>query len=418
MKRIVNILALVLLFCTVFSMMTSCENGNNNNNENNNNNGNNNEPEYKDYSVTVVDGVGTPISGIVVEFTTPSGEVKKRVTDDNGVAKLPNSIEGIYQVKLDRALSSALLSKTDYTLTEDVNSIKILAYDEEKVFEIYGEVPDKTVAQSTGLGSFDIPYEANSTYYIVFYARERGVYKVSLTSDSGEMTVGFYGIPMFVQSTHRGEGEYDGKSFDLIIQDPETPYVIGITTTKAEEAHLTIERTGDAPFDPQYAPWTEVTAKGEIEKCTLPEGTVLTDVDVTDPTFKYELHDDGYYYTADGKLIYLRIGSVRADKQYLDASIAYIAGLVDQNFGQNFGGYVYDENGEFVGKYSFNTLLASYYEQRDGSGVYPLTAELAEAIKIHGNSCGWFKPGTVNYLFDGVPVVPDNAWLFLCCTAN
>ena len=410
MKRIVNILALVLLLCTVFSMMVSCENENNENN--------NNEPEYKDYSVTVVDGVGTPISGIVVEFTTPSGEVKKRVTDDNGVAKLPNSIEGIYQVKLDRALSTALLTKTEYTLTEDVNSIKILAYDEEKAFEIYGEIPDKTLAQSTGVGSFDLPYEANSTYYMVFYAREKGVYKVSLASDSGEMTVGFYGIPMFVQSTHRGEGEYDGKSFELIIQDPETPYVIGITTTKAEEAHLTIERTGDAPFDPQYEPWTEVTAKGEIGKCTLPVGTVLTDVDVTDPTFNYELRDDGYYYTTDGKLIYLRIGSVRADKQYLDASIAYIAGLVDQNFGQNFGGYVYDENGEFVGKYSFNTMLASYYEQSDGSGVYPLTAELAEAIKIHGNSCGWFKFGTANYLFDGVPVVSDNAWLFLCCTAN
>ena len=413
MKRIVNILAVIFLFCTVFSLMVSCQNGNNNTDDNNDP-----KPVYKDYSITVVDGVGAPISGIIAEFTTPSGETKKRVTDENGTATLPNSPEGLYTVKLDAALSNAKLEKTEYTLTADQSSIKILAFDESKMFDIWGEVPDGTFAQGIGVGRFDIPYEKNSTYYFVFYGRETGTYRITLSSDSGEMTVGYYGIPMLVQSTHRGEGAYDGKTFELVIQDVNTPYVLGITTTKAEEAHLTIERTGDAPFDPQFAPWTIIHPKGEIEKCTLPAGSVLTDVDITDPTFKYELREDGYYYTSDGKLIYLRIGSIRSDKQYLDASIAYIAGLADENFGQNFGGYVYDENGEFVDKYSYNELLKSYYEQCNGSGVYPLTAELAEAVITHGNSHGWWKIGTINYLFDGVAIVPENAWLFFCCTAN
>lgn len=409
MKRIVNILALIFLFCTVFSLMVSCENGNNNNNDS---------EVYLDYSVTIVDGVGKPMSGIIVEFTTPSGETKKRVTDANGTATLPNSIEGVYRVKLDPGPSGAVISNNEYTLTKDNSSIKVLAYDESQMLEIYGDIPDGTVAQSTGVGSYDIPCTSGTTSYLVFYAQTSGTYRITLSSSSGEMTVGYYGIPMFVQSTHRGEGEYDGKTFELVIQDPSTPYVLGITATKDEEAHLVIERTGDAPFDPQFAPWTIVYANGEIVKCSLPAGSVLSDIDVTDPTLKYELRDDGYYYTADGKLIYLRIGSVRADKQYLDASIAYIAGLADENFGQNFGGYVYDENGEFEGKYSYNELLQSYYEQCDPNGVYPLTAELAEAVLTHGNSCGWWRAGTANYLFDGVAVVPDNAWLFLCCTVE
>jgi hypothetical protein len=129
------------------------------------------------------------------------------------------------------------------------------------------------------------------------------------------------------------------------------------------------------------------------------------------------LGDDGYYYTNSGELVYIRVNSV-PNSGYLDVSIALIAGLVDKNIGQNFGGYVYDENGQFVGKYSYNEMLASYFEKLDSTGVYPLTQELAEAIQVHGGSMGWWKPDTVNYLFNGVDVNFDNAWLFLCCTAK
>ena len=406
MKRIVNILAVILLFCAVFALMVSCENGNNS------------EPVYKDYSVTVVDGVGNPISGVIVAFTTPGGDVKKRVTDANGVATLPNSIEGDYQVSLDAGPTNAVLIETSFTLTKDNNAIKVLAFDNSKMRELYGDIPEGTFAQDTGAGSFYIPCTEGKTSYLVFSANTSGLYRITVSSNSGEMTVGYYGIPMFVQSTHCGESEYDGKTFELIIHDTATPYVIGINATKNEEAHLTIERTGDAPFDPQYEPWIVVDAKGEIEKCDLSKDAVLSDIDVTDPTFKCVLRDDGYYYTEDGKLIYLRIGSVRSDKKYLDASIAYIAGLADENFGQNFGGYVYDENGEFVGKYSYNDMLAAYYENCSGSGVYPLTAELAEAVITHGTSAGWWKPDTANYLFSGYDVVFENAWLFFCCTVE
>lgn len=406
MKRIVNILALIFAFFTIFSLLTACDDANNS------------QPKYKDYTITVVDTAGQPMSNVIVKITTPSGETKMKVTGKDGIASLPNSIEGNYQVKVEQGLSTAIIDKSDFILTTDVNSLKVVVRDAENNVEIYGDIPEATFAQNINEGVYNLPFASEEMRYFVFYASKSGIYNVSIDSADSDMTVGYYGIPLFVQSTHRGEGEYECKTFELVIQDISTPYVIGVNATMAGEAKLTVERTDDAPFDPQYAPWTTVSPSGEIIKCELPSTAILTDIDVTDPALKWELRDDGYYYTSDGKLIYLRIGSVRADGQYLDASIAYIAGLADENFGQNFGGYVYDENGEFVGKYSYNTLLASYYDQCSGSGVYPLTAELAEAMITHGNSCGWWKSGTINYLFEGVAVIPENAWLFLCCTVE
>ena len=377
----------------------------------------NNEPVYSDYTVTVVDGLGTPVSNVMVEFTGPDGESKTRVTDKDGLATLKNVLVADYTVLLDKGFSNAVIEQANFTLTKDVTSLKVVVRDETKTVEIFGELEEETYAYNVSAGTYNIPCGAGQTTYYIFYAQNKGVYNVTLTSNDADMTIGYYGIPMFVQSTHRGEGEYDGRSFELVIQDADTPYVLGITATKNADANLTIERTGDAPFDPQYAPWTIVQASGNIEKCDLPSSATLTDLDVTDPGASVTLGDDGYYYTADGKLVYLRINSI-ANAKYLDVSIAFIAGLVDQNFGQNFGGYVYDAEGNFTGKYSYNEMLASYYEKCNGSGVYPLTAELAEAIKVHGNSAGWWNPNAANYLFSTVDEITENAWLFLCCTAE
>ena len=386
----------------------------------------NTEPVYDDYTVKVVDGVGNPVADVMVKFTYPDGEVKTRVTDKEGLAVLKNVLAQDYAVKIEQGLSDVVVDKADFTLTVDTRNITVLVHDMAKTMDIYGDIPDDSYAYSVSDGTYSIPCHANNTTYYVFMAQTTGVYKVSVTSDDTDMVVGYYGIPMFVQSTHRGEGEYDGKSFELIIQDNMTPYVIGVTATKDAIANLVIERTSDAPFDPQFAPWTIVQASGEIVKCNVPAGAVLTDLDITDSTLSITLKGDGRYYTSDGKLVYVRIGSVSS---YLDVSIATIAGLVDANFGQNFGGYVYDEIGNFVGKYSYNEMLKTYYGYTDedkvkhpgycsGNGLYPLTEELAEAIQVHGNSTGWWNPNSANYLFASVEEITENAWLFLCCTVE
>ncbi len=488
------------------------------------------DPTYCDYSVSVVDYLGNPMSNVMVIFTAPDGEESMIITENNGIALLENVIAGEYKVVVDKGFSNATIFTNEYTLTEEKNELCVVArdgdnsidisgdvdagsyahnisvddfsvyteagkttylsfdpieagiygititnasrsslsyygiYNEVKLinlgdydketktlsvvlsytdftyiigvdsdatewvdisvtrisdvpYYIYGAVEDGTTAEPVGTGTHTFEGEAGKTSYAVFTPGRTGIYKISFNSDDEGMTIGYYGLPMVVQPNHCGDGEYDGKTFEFVVHDGDTPRVIGINFTKTTSAELIIERTGDAPFDPQYAPWTEVPAPTDIDKCHLPKETILTDLDVTDPTLSVTRGDDGYYYTSDGKLVYIRIGSV-GQNGYLDVSIAYIAGLVDQNFGSNFGGYVYDENGEFVDKYSYNSLLKAYYEKCSGSGVYPLTDDLAEAIQLHGNNCGWWRYGTVNYLFNGVGVVVENAWLFLCCTAN
>lgn len=413
MKRIVSILALILAFCALATALTSCENE---------------EPVYKDYTVTIIDGLGNPMDSVIVKFVNSDGESKSRVTGKDGIATLKNALAGDYTVYIEKGFSDAVITNGRFDLTADVNQLKLILRDEKNTFDIYGDVAEGAYAYNVGAGSYNIPCGPDAMSYFVFYAQKPGIYKVSVSSNDDQLTVGFYGIPMFVQSTHCGDGEYDGKSFELVIQDSSTPYVLGIDATRSVEANLTIERTGDAPFDPQFAPWTTVESTHDITKFTLPAGATLTDIDVTDPTVSVTLGDDGYYYTADGKQVYIRLGSV-CEAGYLDVPLALIAGLIDANFGQNIGGYVYDENGEFVGKYSYNSMIEAYYGCTDEegnytgncdpkTGVYPLTEELAEAIICHGTSAGWWKPNTANYLFSSVNVVTENAWLFLCCTID
>lgn len=527
MKRIVGILALILAFSTLMTLMVGCDDDNNNGD---------NEIVYKDYTVTVVDGLGNPMSNVIVNFKNEAGESKMRVTEKDGIATYKNAPAGNYTVAIEQGYSDAIILQSEYGLTKDVTDVKVIVRDSKKTVDIYGDipagsfaykvsngennivaeqgntvyyvftpsvtgiysfslssdsdaavayygdhnaiqssamstdksfdngfeliitntelsyvigvssdnaataqlvidrigdtpielfgaVPDRTFAQSIAVGTHTTETMADQAVYFVFNARSSGVYKVSVTSDDDGMTVGYYGIPMFVQSTHRGDGEYDGKSFELIIQDPSTPYVLGINATKDTTASLTVERIGDAPFDPMYAEWVEVEAVGPLNKFDTTDKT-LVDVDITSYDLSVSLGDDGYYYTNDGKLIYIRITTTTSyssvDENFqlvpiLSGSLALLAGHVDDKVGINVGGYVYDENGNYVNKYRYNNMIKTYMDYVDGKyGVVALTEELANCIKHHGESNGWWNADSNGYIFNGIDINPDNAWLFLC----
>jgi hypothetical protein len=386
--------------------------------------GGSDEPVYLDYTVTVVDGAGKPMSNVMVKFTTPDGETKTRITEKDGIASLKNVIEGEYKVNLEAGLSDAIVLVKEYTLTKETNSIYAVVRDSKNSIEIYGAVEDGTYASSIDAGAHIIPCTAGEMSYYLFYARTPGVYKVALTSSDEQMTLGYYGMPMFVQSNHCGDGAYDGKSFELIIQDITTPYIFGIKANENAIANLTVECTGDAPFDPNYADWIEITAKGPFTVCDT-TGKTLVDVDISAESFDITLGSDGYYYTNDGKAVYIRLttapGHSYMDEEFnsqlvFGGSLALMAGLVEgQDVGNNIGGYVYDENGNFVNKYRYNQMIATYLDYVDNTyGVVQLNAELVECIKLHGQSSGWFDPDSYGYLFGSIEVNDDISWLFLC----
>ena len=370
-------------------------------------------PSYTDYTVTVVDDMGNPISDVIVKFTNASGESKSRVTNKDGVVVLKNALVTDYTIALEQGFSTAVIDQSTYTLKADMTSYEIVLRNAEKTVDIFGEVNEGSYAYYIGEGSYDVHADEGIAYY-VFTARITGIYKVSISTANTATTVGYYGMPMFVQSTHRGEGEYDGRSFELVIQDVSTPYVLAVKNCDDAEVILTIERVDNAPFDPEFAEWNSIEKTADIDKCVIPDGTTLQNFDVTDPSLSVELHDDGFYYTTDGRLVYIKVTGT--NEAYLPgASLAYLAGYVDNNIGMNIGGYIYDENGDFVEKRNYNLMIEEYMKYCDSKyGVVPLTEELAECMMLHGTSTGWWNPSAGNYLFEGDDVVLENAWLFLC----
>ena len=406
MKKHIKILTLILAVVSVLALTVSCkENGNN---------GDNTTPTYCDYTVSIVDMIGKPMSDVTVNFIYPDGTTKKtRFTDENGVAILKNVESGDYKVVLEQGFSSATFDTYEYTLSATNNSLAVIAKDASKCTSIYGEVADNELAYVIGVGSYDVMWNGAEAYF-VFNATNTGIYTFTIESDNADTTVGYYGIPMFVQATHRGEGEYDTHSFSITIQDSATPYVIGIKASNKVDAKLTVTRTGDAPFDPQFAPWTMIEKESDVEKCTIAAGVNLVDFDITDKNAKVYLADDGRYYTADGKPVYIRVTS--SNETYLPgASLALLAGYVNDQIGMNIGGYVYDENGNFVEKRNYNLMIEDYMALCDDTyGVVPLTAELAECIQLHGKNTGWWNSASGNYIFGATPINVTNAWLFLC----
>ena len=405
MKRNICILSLILAFSCLVTLMVGCKKEDKIPEEPT--------PEYGNYTVTIVDGLNNPMSNVVVKFTYPDGTTKSRITEADGVATIKNVELGDYKITLEKGFSNAIIDVASYNLTKDNTTLKLVLHDETKTMEIYGAVKDGTYAYIVNEKSYNIPCVAGNDAYFVFNAHTTGIFRVSISDASDDVTVGYYGIPMFVQDNHRADGEYDGKTFEITIQDTATPYVFGIKSSSTKDVEFKIERIADAPFDPQYAPWKFMEKQSDVGKCDIPDETVLINFDVADKNVTV-VERDGLYYTADGKPIYIRITT--GNQAYLGgASLALIAGFVDDKIGMNIGGYIYDENGNFVEKRNYNSMIQSYMELVDGkTGVVPLTTELAECIKLHGENNHWWDTTSPNFIFGSSDIVIENAWLFLC----
>ena len=371
-----------------------------------------------DYTVKIVDGLGNPVSNIIVRFIDADGNKKTKITGTDGIAKLEGSEVSSYTVKLEKGQSNAHIVNSEYEIKCDNPNLQIVLHGEIDTSiktEIYGSVPDNSTAYIVSLGSYVVPEADGAMTYMQFMSGSDGVFEVSIESDNNATTVGNYGIPHFVQPEHiwvDGE-DYDGKKFTVQITDGTTPYILGVKRAADESCIIKIRRVSDLPYDPSRLPWTEVTAKMQLTQFTLPEGTNLVDLDIANPNLTLTLGQDGYYYY-NGKQVLIRLNTASS---VLDP-IALIAGIINENVGINFGGFIYD--GEtIVGRNRYNSMIGSYSAICDPTeGVCPLTEELAEAIKVHGEQAGWWNPEAMNYLFADKPAAKASAWLFACCVAE
>ena len=173
-----------------------------------------------------------------------------------------------------------------------------------------------------------------------------------------------------------------------------------------------MERTSDPSLDIAEIPWIDcepTKAPVAIDLAGEGEVAVLTDLDITNPNLTVVLGADGFYHlgTADGAIVYLRIGTASA---YLDS-------FYDICSVSRFGAYFYNEDGSFDRKESYNLLIEAYYACADAeTGLYPLTEDLAYVIQVMGEYYGWWTAS--DSIFGTTPFVPSVAWLFACVTVE
>ena len=190
----------------------------------------------------------------------------------------------------------------------------------------------------------------------------------------------------------------------------QTQYLLGVVGETDGTGYLRIEKVSELEKIPEEYPWTQYQPTTPITPFTY-TGGALTGIDVTDLSISAVYNeDDGYYHlnTVNGPILYV----------YLTKPSAYKESLATIIETQNFGYYVYDKNGKFDHKLTYSDLLHEYVEDADETaGVYPMTYDLALAIKDAGTRIGFFTAdmGSMSNAFFGDVPITVNSWLFACC---
>ena len=376
------------------------------------------------YTVSVVDYKGDAVPNIIVRLLLADGSSFKAQPVGVSGEKVPGRADftdvnsGSYTVDLMSTSPSKTFEFSKVTVNESNKHVTVIVLNSlgEENYQIYGEniAPETFVSTVVGSGGYSVGVVDGITYF-VFFADNKGVYELSV--DGG--TIGYYGAPLNVFSASIA-GD-DDKFFVLSdtklkieIPDVNTPHVIGIAADEAGRVSLKAEMVSALPNRPEYQEWYAVGAKSELEQFVLDRTSYsLVEIDVKSRSLSVSLGEDGYYYTSDGNLVVVHINTA---SQYLEAP-AVMAGILNENIGGNFGGYVYDDNGNFLRKEAYNEMIADYSAVADEkSGVYPLTEELANVIKSVGDFRGWWSGGAANVFGDEIKhlVNEDIAWLLLC----
>ena len=267
------------------------------------------------------------------------------------------------------------------------------------------------------IGSYRISVEKNMMRYIFFAPEEGAIYH--FYTDSDKIELGYYGASFYVTSTNNGTILEDGTlEVRLLKTAVGNTLVIGLKSTSAavSECTLTIEKYQEIGLTIEELPWEPYKPDKTLEKIETPEGYIVSvEISVwtpTDPAFNelqvFYNEADGYYHfeSIDGPILYVRITSKSTYQEALSTVIAT----------SNLGKYIYDENGNFVTKESYNDILIAYGEAADSKyGVYPLDQDLYYILKSLGD-IGWYDGTSHNYIFaeEGVIVKPFNGWLFAC----
>ncbi|MBR7181981.1 MAG: hypothetical protein IKD28_04275 [Clostridia bacterium] len=380
------------------------------------------------YGVWIVDGLGRPITDIVVKVMKGKEQVK--MYPYMGVFLEFDIPKDNYTIELD-------LSRLDKNYTYDLALCKLTPADKATTIRLFDQPETSTElfvgapisknyeAHYIGEGSYKVALTPNDYTFFVFTPSAPAIYTVTYESGAA-LRVGYHGSTFFVQGIDLSPDSSDingfenGLSVNVYSSNLGSTYVFSVYSSSEKSCVLNIENAGDPGTRLSDQPWTpylENNAK-VTEQLNFPASGTYTAIDLSDLTLKAVYNEnDGYYHlnSADGPVIFIDLTN---DTDFVEGMTIQVIGV-----NQRIGRYIYDINGDVVEKRSYNELFAQY-----GIGVtedtmtkdtvrVPLTKKLAEAIQVLGEKQSWWAAGSDANIF--TPVLGNSynqefAWLLFC----
>ena len=367
------------------------------------------------YKVTVQNPDGTPAQDIIVKVQKGGEDVSFKLVGPTGFTTFKLT-KDTYTVLVESPSGKALhYDAAAAILSPDAPEITLTVYEavaQTQPLSAPSQKGDyaKFDAPSVGEGSTYVPYNSGDYTYVVFTPTRPGTYEFACEGDDASLT--YHGAPINVFENPLLE-TVDGKvSFAItagsVGSTPDTTaqYVFRLEGA-GSGCMFKVTRTGDVPKSPYDEPWVIPTAPAEALKPY--EGStdgVLTDLDVTNPALAVVMGADGYYHlnTADGPVVFLRLSSANP----------YMADFKTICESTRICAYLYNEDGSFNRRISYNELVAEYLTVANAEGVVPMNEQLADMVKTAGDYMGWWNFSDDLDIFGDKIVDPAIAWLFAC----
>ena len=378
------------------------------------------------YGIWIVDGLGNPMTDIVVKVMKDGEQVKMYPYQGEFLAM--NIETGTYQLVLDLSQlgEEYVYDESSLVVTPTGRTATVRLFKTPKAGEsLFVGYPIELDYDSyrIGVGSTQVTLTPNDYTFFVFTPSVAAVYTVTYECPM-DLAISYHGGSFFVQGEDLTGSSDDikiyenGIALNVYASNIGAEYVLAVKSTSATSCVINIRNAGDPGTRIEDAPWTpylEDSAKVEEQLNMTVSGTYTT-VDLADLSMKAVYNEaDGYYHlnSADGPILFIDLTST---SQFM-ASIQVICG------NQRMGAYIYDMNGNITEKRSYNELFFQYGMPETAEEVVetpirvPLTKKLAEAIQSFGDKNGWWSEGDTNIFTSamlGAPYNQEYAWLLFC----
>ena len=367
------------------------------------------------YKVTVQNSDDTPASDVIVKVLKGGEELSFKLVGPTGFVTFKLA-EDSYTVRIETPSGEALHYDAEAAvLTPAAPEITLTVHE-----TVTATFPLNAPSKRGDYGSFDaaalgegqafISYNSGDYTYVVFTPTRPGMYEFSCEGE--DATLSYHGAPINVFETPLAD-VVDGK-ITLAIPagsigdspDATAQFVFRLEGV-GSGCIFTVTRTGDVPKSPYDEPWTVPmpTAEDLVPYAGVTDGT-LTDLDVTNPALTVVLGEDGYYHlnASDGPVVFIRLSTANP----------YMADFKTICDTTRICAYLYNEDGSFDRRESYNEMILEYLTVANEDGVVPLNEQLAYMVKTAGDYMGWWNFSDGLDIFGDKIVDPAIAWLFAC----